>query len=248
MEFEHRLYELRRSKGISQEELANVVGVSRQAVQKWESGVSRPDMDNLLSLSSYFHVSLDYLIKGTDPLPSPEATVIHHYHSEVQHLWGFEYRSKRTLLGLPLVHINVGQGNRWARGIVAIGNLATGLVSLGGISVGLVALGGLSLGLLSLGAVVFGLLCWGGVALGLLSVGGVAIGQYAFGGVALGSKLAAGGVAASASVAMGEIASGSLTLPPSAPPEAIQTALEQGAAGLPGWLRQLLFLLMTYFS
>lgn len=206
-------------------------------------------MDNLLLLSDYFHVSLDYLIKGTDFLPPPESTVIHqHYHNNVPPRWGFEYRSKRTLLGLPLVHVNVGQGTRWARGIIAVGNLATGLVSLGGISVGLVALGGLSLGLLSLGAVVFGLFCWGGVALGLLSVGGVAIGQYAFGGVVLGGKLAVGGVAASASVAIGEIASGTLTLSPSASPDAIQTALDQSAAGLPGWLRQLLLLLLTYSS
>lgn len=38
--FEERLYQLRRERGISQEELANIIGVSRQAVQKWESGVS----------------------------------------------------------------------------------------------------------------------------------------------------------------------------------------------------------------
>ena len=41
MSFEERLYQLRRERGISQEELANIVGVSRQAVQKWESGVSQ---------------------------------------------------------------------------------------------------------------------------------------------------------------------------------------------------------------
>lgn len=40
MSFEERLYQLRRERGISQEELANIVGVSRQAVQKWESGAS----------------------------------------------------------------------------------------------------------------------------------------------------------------------------------------------------------------
>lgn len=39
--FEERLYQLRREWGISQEELANIIGVSRQAVQKWESGVSQ---------------------------------------------------------------------------------------------------------------------------------------------------------------------------------------------------------------
>ena len=40
MEFRERLYQLRKGRGISQEELANAVGVSRQAVQKWEAGVS----------------------------------------------------------------------------------------------------------------------------------------------------------------------------------------------------------------
>ena len=40
MEFRERLYQLRRERGISQEELANIIGVSRQAVQKWESGGS----------------------------------------------------------------------------------------------------------------------------------------------------------------------------------------------------------------
>lgn len=39
--FEQRLYRLRKERGISQEELADIVGVSRQAVQKWESGVSQ---------------------------------------------------------------------------------------------------------------------------------------------------------------------------------------------------------------
>ena len=45
MEFRDRLYQLRRGRGISQEELANAVGVSRQAVQKWEAGSSTPDLD-----------------------------------------------------------------------------------------------------------------------------------------------------------------------------------------------------------
>ena len=64
--FEERLYQLRRERGISQEELANIVGVSRQAVQKWESGASQPNMDNLVAISEYFGVTLDYLLKGEE--------------------------------------------------------------------------------------------------------------------------------------------------------------------------------------
>ena len=63
MEFRDRLYQLRRGRGISQEELANAVGVSRQAVQKWEAGSSTPDLDNLSALAEYFGVTLDYLVR-----------------------------------------------------------------------------------------------------------------------------------------------------------------------------------------
>ena len=61
MDFKERLFELRRQAGLSQEELAHLLGLTRQAVQKWEAGTSRPDMDNLAALADYFHVSLDYL-------------------------------------------------------------------------------------------------------------------------------------------------------------------------------------------
>ena len=51
MDFRERLFELRRQAGLSQEELANLLGLTRQAVQKWEAGTSRPDMDNLTALA-----------------------------------------------------------------------------------------------------------------------------------------------------------------------------------------------------
>lgn len=71
--FEDRLYQLRKERGISQEELANVVGVSRQAVQKWESGASQPNLENLVAISRYFQVSLDALLgaKRKPGLPPP---------------------------------------------------------------------------------------------------------------------------------------------------------------------------------
>ena len=63
MEFRERLYQLRKGRGISQEELAHTVGVSRQAVQKWEAGAATPDLNNLSALADYFAVSLDYLVR-----------------------------------------------------------------------------------------------------------------------------------------------------------------------------------------
>ncbi len=57
-----RLVELRRAYGLSQEELAEKLGVSRQAVSKWERGESSPDTDNLIALAKLYRVSLDELL------------------------------------------------------------------------------------------------------------------------------------------------------------------------------------------
>ena len=59
-----RLLEYRKSSGLSQEELAERIGVSRQAVSKWERGEASPDTDNLIALSEVYGVTLDELIKG----------------------------------------------------------------------------------------------------------------------------------------------------------------------------------------
>lgn len=56
----------RKNKGISQEELADKIGVSRQAVSKWESGQSLPDIEKIILLSDYFEVTSDYLLRGTE--------------------------------------------------------------------------------------------------------------------------------------------------------------------------------------
>lgn len=68
MNIADRIQRLRKAKGIPQEELAEQLGVSRQAVSKWESGQSLPEIDKVLMLSEYFGVSTDYLLKGTEPL------------------------------------------------------------------------------------------------------------------------------------------------------------------------------------
>ena len=62
MKLPEKLYTLRKSRHISQEELAARMNVSRQAVSKWESGQAAPDSGNLLLLSDILHVSIDYLL------------------------------------------------------------------------------------------------------------------------------------------------------------------------------------------
>lgn len=244
-----RLFQLRKERGLSQEELANEVGVSRQAVQKWESGTAQPTLDKLTALARYFGVSLDFLVTGTETETAAQPVVVNHYHYE---RWHYEYRSKRTLWGMPLVHINLcANGFCWARGVVAVGNIATGLVSVGAVSAGLFSFGAVSAGLLSLGALVFGLvsvgavavglLACGGVALGLVSFGGIAAGQFAIGGLASGGRLAIGGVA-SAPVAVGEVAEGGQAFlnDGAADPAALEAAVRGACAGMPRWFRELM--------
>ena len=62
MEFNNKLYTLRKQKGFSQEELANRLNVSRQTISKWEVGESTPDLENLVAISELFEVSLDELV------------------------------------------------------------------------------------------------------------------------------------------------------------------------------------------
>lgn len=60
-----RLYELRKKAGLSQEELADKVHSSRQAVSKWENDQAYPETERLMELSDIFNVSIDYLLRGT---------------------------------------------------------------------------------------------------------------------------------------------------------------------------------------
>lgn len=67
-----RIQELRKMKGMSQEQLADAVGVSRQAVSKWESEQSTPDPDKIIALSDVFDVTTDYLLKGIEPVKNED--------------------------------------------------------------------------------------------------------------------------------------------------------------------------------
>lgn len=79
MSFADKLIQLRKAKGLSQEDLADSLGVSRQAVSRWEQGNTFPDLLNLQKIMKVFGVSADYLIcdeyaaeGNNDDLPAPE--------------------------------------------------------------------------------------------------------------------------------------------------------------------------------
>ena len=67
MNMADRIQYLRKAKGLSQEDLADRVGVSRQAVSKWESEQSTPDLEKIIILSDIFGVTTDYILKGIEP-------------------------------------------------------------------------------------------------------------------------------------------------------------------------------------
>jgi transcriptional regulator with XRE-family HTH domain len=67
-----RIQLLRRQKGLSQEQLADEIGVSRQLVSKWENEQAVPDMERIIILSDYFGTTTDYLLKGIEPAAEKE--------------------------------------------------------------------------------------------------------------------------------------------------------------------------------
>ena len=73
MELYEKLYELRRASGMSQEELAEKLGVSRQAVSKWESGATQPELSKLIELSKLYSVSVDELLSLEHAKPEQDA-------------------------------------------------------------------------------------------------------------------------------------------------------------------------------
>jgi len=115
---------------------------------------------------------------------------------------GVRYRSGAAIGDIPLLAVAIGadlergEMRGHARGIIAIGDLATGVVALGGLARGLIALGGLAVGGITFGGLSLGALAAvGGMAVGSAALGGGAVGRVAVGGAAYG-HYACGGAAA----------------------------------------------------
>ena len=110
MEFNNKLYELRKQKGFSQEELANRLNVSRQTVSKWEVGESAPDMEKLVAISDLFEVSLDELVMDKKPEKAePSVQVVKsEFYSDVKERVLTEENKKRAKKGLKIAGIVFG--------------------------------------------------------------------------------------------------------------------------------------------
>ena len=113
MEFNNKLYSLRKQKGFSQEELANRLNVSRQTISKWEVGESTPDMENLVAISELFEVSLDELVLNrTLEVPEKaepsEQIVRSEFYSDIKENVLTDDNKKKAKKGLKIAAIALG--------------------------------------------------------------------------------------------------------------------------------------------
>ena len=219
---------------MSQEQLADRLGITRQSVSKWEAGSSIPEIAKLVTMSEIFHVSLDYLLKdylddeqenfkerddwqkgraaGSDKdwLSKDNSRLEEKVDDLARYLKGYQYTSKTKIAGIPLVSIRFSRQlgrDGVAKGIIAIGNAAIGVVSLGAVSFGILSFGAAAVGILAIGALAAGIMVWGALAVGIFAFGAAAVGIYSAGVAALGKEIAVG-VSAMGETAVGETARG----------------------------------------
>lgn len=102
MEFHEKLQELRKKRGLTQEELAESLYVSRTAVSKWESGRGYPSIDSLKEISKYFSVSIDDLLSGETLIDIAEKENESNMQSMRKLLFGFVDLCSFLLIVLPL--------------------------------------------------------------------------------------------------------------------------------------------------
>lgn len=182
-----KIARLRKNQNYTQEQLADLLGVSRQSVSKWEADIAYPETEKLVKMGQLFSCSMDYLLNEAVTEKEAPAKPI-----EAEPGWKSlcsalkkrckEKKSEKTVFGMPLYHIG------WnARGFVAVGVNAKGVITVGLLSRGVLSFGILSFGLLSFGLLSVGLAAFAtSFALGLLSVGAIAVGLFAIGAICVG--------------------------------------------------------------
>ena len=189
MEFSEKLMTLRRRAGLSQEQLADRLGVTRQSVSKWEGGAAVPELGKLVALADLFGVTLDDLVREERELPEPGTPLsprqadrleqkLDALAGDYRRSWGpyFRYTSKTRIGGIPLVSVRFGRDrhpseNTLAVGVIAVGNFSVGVVSAGLISAGVFSVGMIAFGLLALGTVSIGYAALGVSAVGVCAAG-----------------------------------------------------------------------------
>ena len=102
MEFNEKMQELRKRKGLTQEELAEALFVSRTAISKWESGRGYPNIDSLKAIAKYFGVTIDELLSGDELLTLAQEDTREKEQHTLDLVFGLLDVSMVLLLFLPL--------------------------------------------------------------------------------------------------------------------------------------------------
>ena len=221
-----KLAKLRKDNNYTQEQLAEILGVSRQSVSKWESDVAYPETDKLIELGKLYNCTMDYLLKD-DALSDrpnngiendrPDNGVENDRH-------GNDGENNRSDNGAVERHFPFyfnfrdfkdfyfeRKSTKTIRGIplwhinIGLGRTAKGIIAIGFKAKGIISLGFFSLGLLSFGLFSLGLISLGAFALGVIAAGAISAGIIALGAVCFGF-LALG------AVAIGEFSVGALAV------------------------------------
>lgn len=110
MELAQRLAEARKARGLSKAEAAERLGVSRQAISRWETGAGIPTLDNLMQLGTLYQVSLDALVYGAGPAETEEAPGAPEMEAQMQEpkITREPKRRRPVLLGTALALVSAG--------------------------------------------------------------------------------------------------------------------------------------------
>ncbi|MBQ8791704.1 MAG: helix-turn-helix transcriptional regulator [Ruminiclostridium sp.] len=214
MTFGEKLSQLRKESNYTQEQLGELLSVSRQTVSKWESDIAYPETDKLVKMGTLLGCSMDYLLKdevtdknSTAPVPPASQQEENSITIKFGNLRIKERKSEKTVFGMPLYHIGKNAEGFFAvgvrakgvfsvgllsKGIFSLGLLSMGLISFGMLSLGLVALGTFALGLIGIGAIALGLFAVGAISIGVVSVGALSFGLFSLGAMARGIFIAIG--------------------------------------------------------
>lgn len=245
----------RKAQNYTQEQLAEILNVSRQSVSKWESDIAYPETDKLIKIGKLFDCSMDYLLKEDITEKNGNAVMqIPTVFEKIQDIVKAQCRerkSEKQLFGMPLYHIGrdargffaVGMKARgvFAIGLRAHGAVSVGLLSFGAFSFGLLALGLLSAGvfsagILAVGVLALGCLAFGAISMGIVSCGALALGGFSAGAMAVGKYIACGDYAR-AMIAIGESkAIGSIYVFSDLTTSNIACAIEWLDGNVPEWL------------
>lgn len=243
MTFGEKIAKLRKEENLTQEQLADLLGVSRQSISKWESGLAYPETEKLVKLGKMFHCSMDYLLNDDVTEKQPAAPVPAESPAVFSRRMQLpERKSKKMIFGMPLYHIGKN-----AHGFFAVGLKARGVFSLGLFSRGIVSMGLLSCGVFSFGILSLGLMAMGCIAVGLLAAGAIAVGLMAFGAISVG-YFSVGALAVGKYAALGDHARGCIALGNSVAEGSVHSCIGQRSAAdllvisdwldahVPGWL------------